>query len=301
MKILEPENKHAIEILIEALPEPREKYWNMYERKSNIQTTLAKFKWDFNKSTLCLKSKNDPELIEIFNLLESAQGADEPNIGAYYIHALILMDLFDHKTIAEEKLEFLTEAMDKLTNGQSLLTGEDFSQRIRLDRLHDRIFNSVLEIDFEKALGIAENMASHKEGKGYYLLAQRAFYQNSPKDSLKYVSKSLDCEKYPPNAVLLKIKLLMTGDNPPYNELLNLIDQKAIPIEKETWETTYYKGIIYTVNGFANAATRFFTMAKRLAPQNKKAKIYEIWIEKGKPKLFRGKILSGLTENEGKI
>jgi|GEM_PF-1755483 len=300
IKKLEPENIKAISILKEALPEPREKYQNMYERKANIQTTLAKFNWDFKKSSLLTKPMNDSELLEIFNLLESAQGADEPNIHAYYIHSVILMDLFDYRENAEEKIELLTLAMDKLNDGRSLLSDEDFSQRIRLETLYDRIFKSVVDLDFTKALKIAEEMASIKEGKGYYLLANRFFYQGDRDEALKYVDKSLNCEKFPVNALLLKMKLQISSDNPPYEDLLRLAD-KPVPIEKETWETAYYKGIIYTVNGFSNAALRFFSMSKRMCPKDRRTKIFEFWKENGQPKIFKGKIMSGLTDNEGKI
>jgi hypothetical protein len=301
IKKIDPENRKAISILMQALPEPREKYPNMSERKANIQTTLAKFKWDFNKSTLLTKKQNDPELLEIFNLLECAQGSDDPNIHAYYIHAIILMDLFDYKEKSEEKIELLTAAMDKLSDGQSLLSDEDFSQRRRLEGLHDRIFNSILAMDFEKALRIAEEMASMKEGKGFYLLANRFYYGGHIEESLKYVDKSLDCVNYPINALLLKLKLNISSDNPEYEKMLNLIDHKPIAIERETWETTFYKGIIYTINGFPNAASRFFSMSRKMAPRDKKTKISEFWKESGKPKVFRGKIMSGLTDYEGKI
>jgi len=300
IKILEPDNKDAIKILLEALPEPTVKYGEMYERKANIQTTLANFKWDFNKSTLLTKDKSDPELIEIFNLLERAQKADEPNIHAYIVHARILMDIFDYKTNIEEKIEFLTEAIDKVTDGKSLLSNEDFPSKIRLDRLYDRIFDSISTIDYEKAFHIAELMASEKDGKGYYLLARKTFHEGDREKSLMLIDKSLECEKYPINAVLLKIQLLISTENPPYSELLRIAD-KSIPIEKETWETVFYKGIIYTINGLSTPASRFFSLSRKLAPRDKKTKISEYWIDEGRPKLFRGKILSGLTESEGKI
>jgi tetratricopeptide (TPR) repeat protein len=210
------------------------------------------------------------------------------------------MDLFDNRIDAKEKVDLLTGAMDKLNDGQALLSEEDFSQRIRLDSLYDRIFKSVVELDFVKALRIADDLASIKEGKGYYLLANRFYFEGDRPEALKYVEKALACDKFPINALLLKMKLDISSENPPYESLLRLAD-KPVPIDKETWETAYYKGIIYTVNGFPNAAHRFFSMSKKMCPKDRRTKIFEYWKEAGQPKIFKGKIMSDLTENVGNI
>lgn len=299
LKKLEPDNKIAISILEEALPEPRIKYLNFHERKANIQTTLAKFKWDFNKSSLLSKKKTDSELSEIFNLLETAQKADEPNIHAYYIHSLILMDLFDAKNDPIEKIELLTEAVDKINDGQSLLSEGDIFAKHRLDLLDERIFYSLMEINFDRALELAEQMAVTNNGKGFYLLAKREFLRGNFDDAYTFINRSLECGNYP-HAILLKMKLLFNEDNPPYKDLLPLAD-KGIPSEKETWELAYYKGVIYSINGYFEAANRYFSLSRKLAPKERKTKIYLVWIENVVPKKFTGKILSDFTFSEGRI
>jgi len=297
--LLFPYNENVIEILEKALPEPEEKY-QMDEPKEYIYNSLAKIRWELYKDILVKKMRNDPEICEIFSLIEAAKQQSE-TIHPYSLHGRILMDLFENESNLEERMKLLTEALDVYDVAESILKSDDFRGYIKLQELGERLFNATNSIDPHLSLQIADDFAFNGDGTGFYYLSQISYKAGKIPDALQFIKKAMDCDHFPDSTIILKMKILIEFDDPPYKtELLGLADMN-ISEKNETWESCLFKGAIYTINSAPTGAQRFLRLAWRKAPNDKRTKIMVQIKEKGKPKLFTGKILHGITDKEGYI
>jgi len=294
-------NEKIIELLTEALGEDDETY-ALEERKENVMTTLAVVKWEQKKSYLINESRSHPEIKEIFALLTEAREGFNPNIHPYDVQARILKELWQSKS-EEEKIDLIKEAIDLLTEGLSSCE-DDFEKTYRLNA---RLVESINEIDEEKALKISEELLeSKKDGTGYYILARMEYHQNSNlARTLIYLNKAMKGLQYPPNAIALKIEILIqnTDTNPHYDYLLQLVDDLSKIIGyKDTWRSAYHKALIYTINGHPRDASHYFYHSNRLAPRKRlDPKVQLFWMESGHRKVHSGIIQRNLTENSGYI
>jgi len=297
--ILFPSNENVIQILEKALPEPEENY-QMDEPKEYIYNSLAKIKWELYKNDLVKKKRSDPEIFEIFSLLEAAKQQNE-SIHPYSLHGKILMDLFEYESNPEDRLKLLTEALDIYDIATSVLQSDDFRGYIKLQELGERLFNATNSIDPHLSLQIADDFAFNGDGIGFYYLAQISYKAGKVPDALQFIKKAMDCDHFPDSTIILKMKILIEFDDPPYRtELLDLADMD-IAEKNETWESCLFKGIIYTINSIPTGSQRFLRLAWRKAPGDKRTKIMVQIKENGKPKIFTGKILHGITDKEGYI
>ena len=131
-----------------------------------------------------------------------------------------------------------------------MLTYDNYRGRVRLTSVRESILSAIISIDRAKALEIADDFAFKGDGIGYYLIAKISYNEENIEESLKFIDKALSCDSYPPSVIILKMKILLNFDNPPYNsELLKLADT-TIPEKSETWESALFKGVIYSINGF---------------------------------------------------
>jgi len=172
---------------------------------------------------------------------------------------------------------------------------------IRLNLLRERIFDAISSTNPKDAIYLADETALKGDGTGYYYLANIFYKDGKNEESLKYIGKSMSCHYYPYSAVILKMKILMNEDTPPYKtELLNLADIFTSE-QKETWESALMKGIIYLMNGAPTGEKRYFRLAWKKTPLEKRGKIAFQFKENGKNKKYYGKISPGISENEGHI
>ena len=296
---LDPKDRSVINILKSAFPEPREKY-QMNEPIEYIYTTLANFKWDLNKDTITKKKRSDKEIREIFTLLDNAKMQID-SIHPYNLQGRFLMDLWDNETDPKEKILLLNEAREVYDNGFSLLSPDDYLGYFRLNLLYQRIFDAINWTDPALAKQIADEWALDGDGSGYYFLARIAYDKGDRKEALKYLDEAMECDDCPPSTIVLKIKICINSDNPPYYSKLLALADTSIPEESETWESALYKGAIYSINGIQPAAHRFFRMAWRKGPRDKRTKISITIRENGDNKQFKGKISPGISEFEGNI
>jgi hypothetical protein len=297
--ILSPHDESVVPILEKALTVTREKY-QMNEPKEYIYVSLARMKWDLNKDTFVKRKKDDPEILEIFALLDSAKTENDSS-HPYYLQGKILMDLWENADTEKSKLPLLTEAIDILNEAYSVLQEDDFKGHIRLDSLSERIFGAVSSTNPQNALYIADEFAVRGDGTGYYYLGYISYTDRKIEECLKFLDKAMKCHYYPYSTVILKMKILLNYDNPPYHdELLKLADIFTME-QRETWESALMKGIIYTLNNAPTGVQRFFRLAFRKAPIDKKTKIIFQVKEKGKNKKFYGKVSPDLDEKEGHI
>src|SRR5208337_2281722 len=117
LHILFPYNETVLSILESALNESREKY-QMNEPKEYIFVSLARMKWDLNKDSLVTRKRDDPEILDIFDLLESAK-TESDSSHPYHLQGKILMDLWENAKTREIRLPLLTEAIDTLDEAYS--------------------------------------------------------------------------------------------------------------------------------------------------------------------------------------
>jgi len=297
--ILSPHDESVISILENALPESREKY-QMNEPKEYIFVSLARMKWDLNKETFVKRKRNDPEILDIISLLNSAK-TESDSSHPYHLQGKIIMDLWENADDDEIKLPLLTEAIDILEEAYSILQSDDFKGYVRINSLSERVFQAISSTNPQKALHLADDFAVRGDGTGYYFLGYISYKEGKTDECLNYLGKAMKCHYYPYSTIILKMKILLNGDNPPYHdELLKLADIFTLE-QKETWESTLMKGIIYTLNSAPTGIQRYFRLAFRKAPIEKKAKILFQVKENGKNKKFYGKISPGLSEKEGYI
>ena len=294
-------DKKIIELLTEALAEDDETY-AIEERKENVMTTLAGVKWEQKKSYLINESRSHPEIKEIFALLTEAREGFNPNIHPYDVQARILKELWQSKS-EKEKMDLIKEAIDLLNEGLNFC--EDNSEQAF--RLNARLVESISEINEEEALKISEELLeSKKDGTGYYILARMEYHKNSNlTGTLVYLNKAMKGLQYPPNAIALKIEILIqnTDTNPNYDYLLTLVDDLSKIIGyKDSWRSAYHKAIIYTINGHPRDASHYFYHSNRLAPRKRlDPNVQLFWMESGHRKVHSGIIQRNLTENSGYI
>ena len=297
--LLHPHDDSVISILENALSEPRERY-QMSEPKEYILVSLARMKWDLNREILVRRERDDPEILDIISLLDRAKTENDSS-HPYHLQGKIVMDMWDSADDEETKLSLLTEAIDILDTAYSLLPSDDFKGHLRIGILSERIFQAITSTDKLKALHLADEFAARGDGLGYYFLGHISYKDGKIEDCLEFLNKSMRCRYYPYSTVTLKMKILLSRDNPPYREeLLKLVDLYTLE-QNETWESALMKAVIYTLNSAPTGIQRFFRLSFQKAPIEKKAKIVFQVKENGVNKKFSGKILNGLTDREGYI
>jgi hypothetical protein len=238
-------NEKIIELLKQALAEDKEEY-ALEERKENVLTTLASIKWEQKRSYLINESRSNPEIKEIISLLTEAREGLNPNIHSYHVQARILKELWQSKD-EEEKMSLLKEAIDLLNEGLNYCV-DDFDKTYRLKKL---LVESISDINQKDALKFSDVLLNtKKDGTGYYILAIKEYHVNSNiTKSLLYFNNAMKGLKYPPDAIALKIEILIenTDDAPNYEYLLELVkDFSKIIGYKDSWKSAYHKAIIYT-------------------------------------------------------
>lgn len=274
-------------LLDEALREPVERY-ELIERIENIQTTKASVLWNQNKDDWSEYSQNAPEIISIIELLISAQNRRVPNPHAYDVHARVLRDLSRNKD-EEDKFGLICEAIDILNEGIEKTQNGD----IENERLKEQLIECFSEVDENKAEETAKNLLKYfNDGTGYYTLARIEYHKNKNYEkSLSYLNLALNTKVPSLKVIDLKIEILVKSNNPSYFELLDLADGLSDIHYKDTIRSSYNKAVIYFINGYPDAAIRYFTKANRLSLELGYVNIHTLfWMENGHRKIFRGKI-----------
>jgi len=297
--LLHPHDESVISILENALSESREKY-QMKEPKEYILVSLARMKWDLSREKLVCRERDDTEIRDIISLLDDAKNEKE-STHPHVLHGRIIMDMWDNANDDKHKLPLLTEAISILEEAYSILQKDDFKGYLRLNTLSERIFRAINSTNPQKALHFAEEFAERGDGTGYYFLGYIAYNDGNNEVCLSHLDRAMKCHSVPYPAIILKMKILMNSDNPPYHgDLLKLADYFTME-QNETWESALMKAIIYTLNNIPTGVQRFFRLSLRKSPSDKKAKIMFQVKENGKLKKFIGKVSPGLTDKEGFI
>jgi len=291
-----------IPLLEQALHEPKEKY-SLYERKENVQTTLANYKWEQNKDKFVNESRDNAEIEEIISILKNARENIHGNIHPYDVHAKILLDMIRNKEDIEEKISLMNEAIDIITQGQDECIGDPDG----IQRLNERLMEVLLEIDYEEAYDTADNLLiKNNDGTGYYYLALYEYNKNFDNEkAICYLKKSINALVTPNNALLLRIEIDLFDSynkSPDYLYYLKLLEKLEFNIDFiETWKNTYLMAVVFLINDKYSEAERYFEISRRLSPRNQRTKVNIFWMENGKRKMFKGKIGNLLTERQGHI
>jgi hypothetical protein len=297
-----PNHKEIIPLLEQALTEPKEIY-SLEERKENILTTLAYYRWNKNKRDLLSKPRENQEIQEIIDMLINARENMPGNIHAYDVHINILLDLLKNCKDDEKKLTIMNESLEVINEGFDECYGDPDS----IQRLNERRMEIMLEIDYKNANNIAKQLfEQNKDGTGYYYLANYEYYKNSnQKKAIELLDIALKAEKCPSGAIFLRLEIdLLDSYNkdPDYNYLLKLVNRLSTDSRfLDNWKSAYLKAAILTIKDKYKEAQKFFTFSRRNAPKNHRTRVRVFWMEKGHRKMHKGKISSILTEREGRI
>ena len=285
-----------VPLLKEALAEPPELY-GLVERKGNVLTTLARTLWRQREKNLVTRSRTDPGLQEIFDLLNEARRSS-PTPHPYDVYARILKELISHKNGAE-KLELINEGLELIEEGLDRNL-EDIDERISLPELKIDFVNM---LNPAEALRLAEEMRNNGEGAGYLVLAQVELYKNrNPLQASVYLDRALGAPKYPSRALLAKLGVILEDTSPHYKTAEDLADRLAATKKyDENWKCQYFSGIAYVANGRQGDAARCFRVSGRRASITRPREVELFWMEHGKRKTFTGKIDRRMSEFDGGI
>jgi len=294
-------NDKSIELLKEALAEPKEKY-SLEERKENIMVTLANIQWDQKKEKLISKPREDSEIQGIIDMLIKSR-ENNINIHSYDVHVKILIDLIKNYKNFDKKISLMNEALEVISEGLD----EFYSDPDSIQRLNERQMEVLLEIDPEKAKNIAEDLLKKKnDGTGYYYIGLYEYNNNIDNaKAIEYLDKAINSDNCPPGAIALRIEIDLIDSfnkNPDYEYLYTLVNKLNSDTNfRDNWKTAYLKAVIYTINGNYRDAHQFFTYSRRKAPRIHQARVRVFWMEQEHRKMFNGKIGRILTEREGSI
>ncbi len=291
-------NEKIIPLLEEALAEPIDSY-ALVERIENVLTTLAKTKWIQNKEQFKTKRRDDPEIKEIIALLLRAMTSINPNIHPYDLHAKILKDLWQTKE-GEEKIGLVTEAIEVIQQGLAACAEDPESQK----RLNTLLIEVISEIDpVEAERNANQLLINKKDGTGYYTLALLEYFKNANVENThKFLDIAINSKECPGEAIALEIKLLLGDKTPNYKRLYDLAIRLVADVRfKDTWESSYHKAVIYTINGYYSEAAKYFNDSYRIAPRTIQRRVAIFWMDGWHRKVNNGKIARILTEREGRI
>lgn len=292
------DDEDIINLLNQALRVEKDSY-AMRENRENILTTLAGVKWERNKEDLIEKSNNHPDVKEILSLLiEARKNVDNPH--AYHRHATILKEISENKE-EEKRIQLISEAIDVLNRG--IINCDNSTQEKQY--LEETLLEYLTEIDFEEAKKEAKRLLEEENnGAGYYILSRIKYHKERNKAKAKvFLDKALDGENYPPETLALKIKLLLKdNDYPNYEKILEYVEELESKFDyDDSWESAYYKAVVYTINGYYKKAKRLFNKAHRLSPKNLQRTVKLFWMEQGSRKIFEGKVGNQLERYTGWI
>lgn len=285
-----------VPILKEALTEPPGDY-ELNERKENVLVTLANRLWEIEKNSLDELDRNSPEVVDIFNYLESAREAG-PNPHAYHVQARILRDLAEEKK-GDERLALITEATDLLDEGLEMNLSFDDEQDLR--NLKIELMN---KIDRENAEKIAkESLEKKNDGSGYYTLAKiERFKEQNNRKALDYLYESLKGDEYPAEAIDLIIEICLENEYDNYDTLIALLKRlEQMNGGRETWKSALRKGMLYVIDGDYHKANEYFNKSHRMAPQNLQRSVAYFWMEGESRKIFEGTVGTPYSDGEGWI
>jgi tetratricopeptide (TPR) repeat protein/Cdc6-like AAA superfamily ATPase len=296
MQDMNKDSSKVISILEEALAEPPEDY-AITERKHNILTSVARLKWEVNKNNLKDADRHSDGISEIFAYLDEARDTSH-NLHPDDLQANILMQMAEGRDDREAN-ELLTEAITIVE--RAVEATNDFEDIQRLQGTKTELYD---QIDREQAERLAEDLVEeHNDGSGYYTLARLDLYQSSnPEGALQHLMHAMAAEKYPPEAIAFRIKLLLQQDNPAYELIIDLAkDLDKRPDFEDSWESAYHKAIAFIIDGNYNKAHDHFEYSHDHAPRNRLDTVDIFWKDSGQRKEFTGRIGTPLVENEGWI
>lgn len=293
-----PNDERIMPLLDEALREPIEKYF-LIERKENILTTKAKNLWIKDRAYLSNLGIDNVKIKKIFNLLEEARSSRSPNPHPFDVQTGIMLELARYKG-EKERYEIIDKAIELINEGMEKFENEPRQKEI----LESRLIECISHIDQIEAEKRAKQLVDlSNDGTGYYILALIEYYhKKNSKSAQEYLDNALKARNYPLKAISLRIELILSTNSPDYYELLNLADKIPESVFEDTWKTAYHKAIIYAINGFPEAAKRYFLKSNQLITQHSfRIPKYIFWMENGHRRTFSGIISSGMQRRYGQI
>lgn len=297
-KKIDINDAEIIPLLKEALAEPPE-IFSLDEKKENVLTTLADTLWAQKKEILLNKSRSDPEIKEIITLLMQARGRHGRNLPPFHVHAKILTEFGEVKE-ENAKLSILNEALEVIEQGLDI-------SRDHLDvykQFKDYRVNILSKIDFNQAMKTAEEMiTTDGDGTGYYTLARIAKdYRGNPEETKAFLIKAIEADTCPIGAFAMMLDIALLERFPDYEGLMRIVEHlEADGTYRESWISSYNKGVISFISGDEDAKKHFKT-SERMAPPFLQRKVRVHWNDKstGKRMKFLGSI-QHMSSSEGFI
>lgn len=293
---MQMDSSKVISLMGDALAEPPEDY-ALTERKENVLTTLARIKWETNKNTIKDVDRHHEDVTEIFAYLEEARES-VPNLHTYDLQANILMSMAEERDEREAN-QLLTEAITLIERALEMDGEAEDINRLQSTRVE--IYN---QIDREQAESLAADLVEEdNDGSGYYTLARLELYENNDSEAaLQRLTRAMAADKYPPEAIAFRIKLLMQQEDPFYDFIIELVKELDQRDDfEDSWESAYHKGVAYLIGGNYRKSYKNFEISHSNAPWNLHDTVDLFWKENGERKTFTGKIGTPLTDTEGWI
>lgn len=268
------------------------------EKRENVLTTLANIEWK-NHKQIILTSGNDSKLTEIINFLIDARGKDEKNAHAYDIHARILNELAESKNELP-RLKLKTQAIEVVSEGLNFCKNHTMNYKI----LNDLRIQILSEIDINEAENEAKDLLENEsDGTGYYVLACIEYFKKKNiAHSLIYLNACLEANQYPPEALTLKIEIVLQDKKitPNYKELSKLCYLHCGLQSRDTWKSAYHKGILFFIGGKEYESSKYFGKSRKMAPTFISRYVDVFWMDNNFRRKFTG-IIENMEQSSGYI